>query len=102
MTLEWGSDSLRESVDANDQVIDAKIGAAAPHVSIGAPLKCNHGAISMATPAIPIRRAVPKRNVSRCVPRKTTSDSDMNTGIVANMTAAMPEGTRCSAQNNDP
>jgi len=26
----------------------------------------------------------------------------MNTGIVANMTAAIPEGTRCSAQNNDP
>src|SRR5258706_214951 len=102
MTLEWGSGSLRESVDATDQLIDAKISAAAPRVSIGAPLKCNHGAISMATPAIPIRSAAPNRNVSCWVLRKITSDKDMNTGMVANMTAAMPDGTRCSAQNNDP
>jgi hypothetical protein len=26
----------------------------------------------------------------------------MNTGIVAIITAAIPEGTRCSAQNNRP
>ncbi len=102
MTLEEGSGSLRESVDATDQLIEAKISAAAPSVSIGAPLSRNHGLISMATPAIPITSAVPKRRVSRWVLRKTTSDSDISTGMVANMTAAMPEGTRCSAQNNDP
>src|SRR5258705_12510973 len=102
MTLRAGRDNLRESFDAIDQLLDAKISAAAPSVSIGAPLSRRHGAISMATPAIPITSAVPKRSVSRWVLRKTTSDSAINAGIVANMTAATPEGTRCSAQNNDP
>jgi hypothetical protein len=30
------------------------------------------------------------------------SDSAMNAGMVASMTAATPDGTRCSAQNSSP
>ena len=32
----------------------------------------------------------------------TASVTAMNTGMVVSMTAAIPEGTRCSAQNSSP
>src|SRR5947207_5992114 len=102
MTLEGGSGSLRVSADDTDQLIDAMIRATAPTGSMGAPLRLNQGLISTATPAIPIKSAVTKRTVSLWVRRKMISESAINTGIVAIMTAAMPEGTRCSAQNSSP
>jgi hypothetical protein len=42
------------------------------------------------------------RRVSLWVPRKMISARAMSTGIVAIITAEIPEGTRCSAQNNRP
>ena len=42
------------------------------------------------------------RAVAGSVPRSAISDSAINAGMVAIMTAATPEGTRCSAQNSRP
>src|SRR5258706_5442341 len=102
MAAERGSGSLRVSADATDQLIDAIIRTTAPAVSIGAAPRFNELLISAATPAIPIKRARARRVVSFWVRRKNISDSAINAGIVAIMTAAIPEGTRCSAQNNTP
>ena len=57
------------------------------------------GLESTITPAIPIASPIARRNVSRCVRRNVISSSVMQTGIMARITAAMPDGTRCSAQN---
>ncbi len=102
MTLDDGSGSLRVSTDAIDQLIDPMRSATAPALLIGAPPRYNEWLISTATPPIPTRSASARRIVSLWVRRTRISDSAMNTGIVAIMTAAMPEGTRCSAQNNSP
>ena len=80
----------------------ATISATAPARSMGAPPRPSERLISTATPPIPIRSATARRPVSLWVRRNRISDSAMNAGIVAIMTAAMPEGTRCSAQNNSP
>jgi len=74
----------------------------APIVSIGTPPRFSEWLIMIATPPMPIRSAKAKRNVSFWVRRKTISDSAINTGVVAIITVAMPDGTRCSAQNNNP
>ena len=85
-----------------DQLMDAKIRAVAPSLSIGAPPRFSVWLISTPTPPMPSRSARARRTVSRCVRRKIISQSAMNTGIMASITAAMPDGTRCSAQNSRP
>ena len=102
ITFESGSGNLRARTDAIDQLMDAKISATAPSLSIGAPPRLSVWLISTPTPPMPIRSAAAKRIVSRCVRRKIISHSAMKTGIVASITAAMPDGTRCSAQNSKP
>ena len=102
MALDGGSVSLRVSTDDIDQLMDARIRAMAPSVSTGAPPTFSVRLINTATPPIPIRRAIPRRAVKACVRRKKISDSAMNAGIVASTTAAIPEGTLCSAQNSRP
>ena len=103
-----GSGSLRASADATDQLIAPMISATAPAVSIGASAQISQASqINRMTheyrysrDARQQRRGEP--SVSRCVRSITISDSAMNAGIVASITAAMPEGTRCSAQNSSP
>lgn len=43
-----------------------------------------------------------RQTVRRCVLRMAISEMAMNTGTIAIMTAAMPDGTRRSAQNSSP
>ncbi len=93
---------MRANADAIDQLTDPTISATAPSLSIGAPPRSSERLISTPTPASPIKRADPKRTVSLCVRRKIISDNAINAGIVAIITAVMPEGTRCSAQNSNP
>ena len=88
---------MRVSAEDTDQLIAAMISATAPDLSIGVPPRFNEWVISTATPPIPIKSAIAKRTVTVCVRKKMISESAMNTGTVAIMTAAMPEGTRCSA-----
>ena len=76
--------------------------AKAPRVSTGAPPTLRVRLISTATPPIPISSAIPRRMVNVWVRRKKISERAMNAGMVARTTAAMPEGTRCSAQNSRP
>src|SRR5580704_3401028 len=92
MTLEGGSGSVRANADATDQHIAAKISATAPSRSIGVPSRFNERLTSTPTPPRPITSAKAKRTVSLCVRRKIVSDSAINAGIVAIMTAAIPEG----------
>jgi hypothetical protein len=40
--------------------------------------------------------------VSRCVRKIRISASAVKAGMVASMTAVIPEGTRCSAQKTNP
>jgi len=76
--------------------------AAAPKVSTGSLPRFNERIIRTATPANPTRSAETRRGVRRCVRRKRISANAMNRGIVANTTAARPDGTRVSAQNRSP
>ena len=104
MTFDAGSGSLRVRAEAIDQLIAAITSATAPARSMGTSpkLRLSERLTKTDTPPIPIKRASASRNVSRCVRRMTISESVMKTGMVASMTAAIPEGTRCSAQNNKP
>ena len=100
--MDGGSGSLRVNAEETDQLSDATINATAPSLSMGAPPRAKERLISTATPPHPIRSAKVRRTVSFCVLRKMISESAMNAGIVASMTAATPEGTRCSAQKSNP
>ena len=102
ITLEGGSGSFLVSALDTDQLIAATTSAIAPDVLIGTSPRFSERFTSTATPPMPIRSAQARRTVSRCVPRKRISERTMNTGMVANMTAAIPDGTRCSAQKSSP
>ncbi len=100
--LDSGSGTFRISADDADQLIAATISATAPAVSISAPPRFKDRLTNTATPHNPIANAPPRRAVIFCVPRIDISDKAVNIGIVASITAANPEGTRCSAQNKSP
>lgn len=102
MGLEAGSGSLRVSAEATDQLIAAINSAIAPDGSMALSPSPNEWLTSTTTPPIPTSSAKASRRVRRCVPRKKISDSAMNTGMVANMTAVTPDGTRVSAQKTSP
>src|SRR5581483_12189579 len=100
IAFEGGSGSLRVRIDDNDQLTAAIRSATAPAVSIDVPR--DEWLISTATPAMPINNATASRDVNVCVRSRATSKIVMKAGMVDNITAAIPEGTRCSAQNNNP
>ena len=66
------------------------------------PLWSPAGSISRTTPATP--RTMPARDfaVGRCEPANSHSPSKTQTGMVAAITAARPEGTSFSAQKRQP
>lgn len=88
--------------------MEAMIRAMAPNASMGAPPRFSvrlinmERLIRMATPASPMNKDVARRRVSFCVLRMRISEMVMSAGIMAVTTAAMPEGTRCSAQKSRP
>jgi hypothetical protein len=102
MGLEAGSGILRVSADATDQLVAATRSASAPDASIGTSPRPRERLTSTATPPIPIASANASRMVSLCVPRKRISERAMNAGMVAIMTAVIPDGTRRSAQKTIP
>lgn len=100
-----GSGSLRVSAAAIDQLIAATTSAAAPKRSTGASaMACNPllRSTSTATPPIPIESATASRAVILRVRKRKISESAMNAGMVASTIAALPEGTRVSAQKSRP
>jgi hypothetical protein len=93
---------LRVSTVATLHNIAPQISATAPPRSIGAPPSLKVRLISAATPTNPIANEPPSRSVILCVRKTTISAIAINAGIVAIITAAIPDGTRCSAQNTSP
>ena len=102
MAFVAGNGSLRVSADAIDQLIAEIIKAVAPIGSIGASPKFDEWLTSTATPAIPPTKPSASLPVSLWLFRITMSARAMNAGIVAIITAAIPDGTFCSAQNSKP
>src|SRR5215472_7369706 len=85
--LEAGRGSLRVRADAMDQLTEATSRAIAPEGSIALSPSPSEWPTRIATPAIPTSSAIARRSVSLLVLRKKISDNDMNTGIVAIITA---------------
>jgi len=85
-----------------DQLIAATISAHPPTASMGASPKFAVRLTRTATPPTPTPRATANRIVNCRVFKTAISEIAMNTGIVAIITAAIPEGTRRSAQNSNP
>jgi len=87
--------ACRVSADAMDQLIEAKISAAAPfRIDWRAHRGSTSGSPEPLLQRFPPRELIARRGVSFWVRKKSISESAMKTGIVANMTAAIPEGTR--------
>src|SRR5579862_214921 len=97
-----GSGTFLLIADAIDQLTDANNKAMAPIGLIAESPNFTDGFTRTITPPTPNSEATTSRAVSRRLLMMNISESAMNTGIVAIITAAIPDGTRCSAQNNSP
>jgi hypothetical protein len=82
--------------------MEAMIRAMAPHASMGTPPRFRVRLMRMATPASPMNKDAARRMVSFCVLRMRISEIVMSAGIMAVTMAAMPDGTRRSAQKSRP
>ena len=93
------------SEEAMAHPMEAMIRAMAPGASMGAPIfakpKFRVRLIRIATPSSPMNKDAARRRVSFCVLRMRISEMVMSAGIMAVTMAAMPDGTRCSAREEE-